>query len=69
MTEHCRMCCHVISYRCSCDLYVTGGTGVTWIFPLCLLATPAAPDDVVVIEAAGLNKETQVNFRLTSLTE
>lgn len=40
-----------------------------WIFPLQLLATPANPDDIVVVEAVGLNKEAHVSFRLTSLTE
>lgn len=40
-----------------------------WIFPICLVATPAAPDDVILIEAAGLNKKAHVSFRLTSLTE
>lgn len=55
-------------HRCSCDLYITG-EGAVWIFPLCFLATPAAPDDVVVIEAAGLKKKARLNFRLNSLTE
>ena len=40
-----------------------------WTFPICLLATPAVPDDVILIEVAGLNKKAQVGFRLTSLTE
>lgn len=40
-----------------------------WIFPICLVATPAVSDDVILIEAAGLNKKAQVSFRLTSLTE
>jgi len=30
-----------------------------WQFPLHLLATSAAPDDAITVEAQGLNKETQ----------
>ena len=57
------------TYRCSCDLYITGREGAAWIFPVHLLATPAAPDDIIIVEATGLNTEAQVCLRLTSLTE
>ena len=57
------------TYRCSCELYISGREGAAWIFPLRLIATPAAPDDVIIVEAAGLNTEAQVCLRLTSLTE
>jgi hypothetical protein len=57
------------TYRCSCELYISGREGAAWIFPLHLLATPAAPDDRIIVEAAGLNTEAQVCLRLTSLTE
>ena len=48
---------------------MVGGSGGVWNFPVQLLATPADPDDIIVIEAAGLNKESQVQFRLSSLQE
>jgi len=48
---------------------VVGGSGGVWNFPVQLLAAPADPDDIIVIEAAGLNKESQVQFRLSSLQE
>jgi len=44
---------------------VVGGSGGVWNFPVQLLAAPADPDDIIVIEAAGLNKESQVQFRLS----
>ena len=53
---------------------MVGGSGGVWNFPVQLLAAPADPapadpDDIIVIEAAGLNKESQVQFRLSSLQE
>lgn len=59
----------IITYRCSCELYISGREGAAWIFPLHLIATPAAPDDIIIVEAAGLNTEAQVCLRLTSLSE
>ena len=59
-------CFHVSS---TAELNVCGACGGVWKFPLKLLATTAPPYDVIVIEAAGLNKESQIRFRLTSLQE
>ena len=44
-------------------------SGGVWKFPVHLTAAMAEPDDVIIIEAAGLNKESQIQFRLTSLQE
>ncbi|XP_077199055.1 cilia- and flagella-associated protein 47 isoform X2 [Paroedura picta] len=43
-------------------------TGGIWKFPLLLVATEPEVDDVINIEAIGLNKESVINFRLTSKT-
>uniref|UniRef100_A0ACB8FHQ6 Uncharacterized protein n=1 Tax=Sphaerodactylus townsendi TaxID=933632 RepID=A0ACB8FHQ6_9SAUR len=43
-------------------------TGGIWKFPLLLVATEPEVDDVISIEAAGLNKDSVVSFRLTSKT-
>lgn len=51
------------------ELQVTSSQGGVWRFLLHLAATPAAPDDVITVEAQGLNQETQVGFRLTSMAE
>lgn len=57
-------------YSCTAELTVSScdGGGV-WKFPVQLTASTAEPDDVIIIEAAGLNKESQIQFRLTSLQE
>ena len=46
-----------------------GGGGGMWQFPIHFKASVAAPDDVITLEAKGLNKGTQVGFRLTSMME
>ncbi|XP_015276849.1 PREDICTED: cilia- and flagella-associated protein 47 [Gekko japonicus] len=43
-------------------------TGGIWKFPLLLVATEPEVDDVINIEATGLNKESVISFRLTSKT-
>ncbi|NXO20417.1 CFA47 protein, partial [Cisticola juncidis] len=42
--------------------------GGLWKFPLVLIATQPEVDDVINIEAVGLNKESTVGFNLTSQT-
>ncbi|XP_067896652.1 cilia- and flagella-associated protein 47-like isoform X2 [Heterodontus francisci] len=49
-------------------LKVQSATGGIWRFPLLLIATEPQVDDVINIEALGLNKESVVCFRLTSQT-
>ncbi|NWV14558.1 CFA47 protein, partial [Ptilonorhynchus violaceus] len=44
------------------------GTGGVWKFPLLFVATEPEVDDVINIEAVGLNKESIVGFKLTSQT-
>ena len=56
-------------HSCMSELQVTSSQGGVWRFLLHLSATPAAPDDVITVEAQGLNQETQVGFRLTSMAE
>jgi len=56
-------------HSCMLEIQVTSSRGGMWQFPLHLLATSADPDDAITVEAQGLNKETQVEFRLTSLAE
>ncbi|XP_039602238.1 cilia- and flagella-associated protein 47-like [Polypterus senegalus] len=55
-------------YRCSAVLAVQCATGGKWKFPIQLIATEPKVDDVITIEAAGLNKTSMVGFRLTSQT-
>jgi len=43
-------------------------TGGVWRFPIVAMATEPEVDDVINMEAAGLNKESFVGFRLTSQT-
>ncbi|GCB68785.1 hypothetical protein scyTo_0015254, partial [Scyliorhinus torazame] len=52
----------------SAMLRVQAATGGIWRFPLLLIATEPQVDDVINIEAFGLNKESVVCFRLTSQT-
>jgi hypothetical protein len=47
-------------------LSVQGASGGRWSFPLEFRATEAEPDDVIYIEAVGLNKLSTVAFRLCS---
>ncbi|XP_013416633.1 cilia- and flagella-associated protein 47 isoform X1 [Lingula anatina] len=49
-------------------LMVKSVTGGVWKFPVRFIATEPQPDDVIEIEALGLNKESNVGFRLTSQT-
>ena len=58
-----------LSFSSTVELNVSSGDGGVWKFPVQLSAAMANPDDVIVIEAAGLNKESQIQFRLTSLQE
>ena len=62
---------YIVFNVCSCtaELNVCSVCGGVWKFPVKLSATMATPDDVIVIEAAGLNRESQIRFRLTSLQE
>jgi len=59
-------------YVCYCshhvELLVQSALGGQWRFPLQFVATEAVPDDTIIIEAAGLNKESSVGFRLNSQT-
>ncbi|XP_078087998.1 cilia- and flagella-associated protein 47 [Mustelus asterias] len=52
----------------SAMLKVQSATGGIWRFPLLLIATEPQVDDIINIEAFGLNKESVVCFRLTSQT-
>ncbi|XP_066563692.1 cilia- and flagella-associated protein 47-like [Amia ocellicauda] len=54
--------------RCSAILAVKCATGGVWKFPITLISTEPEVDDVINIEAAGLNKVSMVGFRLTSQT-
>jgi hypothetical protein len=45
---------------------VQGATGGMWRFPLRFVATEPEPDDLIIIEASALNRESAVGFRLTS---
>ncbi|XP_053166997.1 cilia- and flagella-associated protein 47 isoform X2 [Hemicordylus capensis] len=49
-------------------LLVQCSTGGIWKFPIVFVATEPEVDDVLNIEAAGLNKESVISFRLTSKT-
>lgn len=44
-----------------------GIAGGVWTFPITVDVLESKPDDIIVIEAQGLNKETTVGFRLTSM--
>ncbi|XP_065057284.1 cilia and flagella-associated protein 47-like isoform X2 [Rhopilema esculentum] len=50
-------------------LIITASSGGVWRFPLRFTATEPAPDDVIQLEAAGLNKEVSIGFRLTSKSD
>ncbi|XP_040280927.1 cilia- and flagella-associated protein 47 [Bufo bufo] len=56
------------SMRHSALLVVQCVTGGIWKFPIHFVATEPNVDDVIQIEAVGLNKESAVGFRLTSHT-
>ncbi|XP_069613759.1 cilia- and flagella-associated protein 47 [Ranitomeya imitator] len=56
------------SMRHSALLVVQCVTGGIWKFPIQFIATEPNVDDVIQIEAIGLNKESAVGFRLTSQT-
>ncbi|XP_063160761.1 cilia- and flagella-associated protein 47 [Candoia aspera] len=49
-------------------LVVQHCTGGIWKFPILFIATDPEVDDVINIEAIGLNKESVVSFKLTSQT-
>ncbi|KAJ8256208.1 hypothetical protein COCON_G00200720 [Conger conger] len=52
--------------RCAAALAVQCITGGLWTFPIMLISTEPQVDDVITIEAVGLNKTSAVGFRLTS---
>ncbi|XP_018422622.1 PREDICTED: cilia- and flagella-associated protein 47-like [Nanorana parkeri] len=56
------------SMRHSATLVVKCVTGGIWKFPIQFVATESNVDDIIEIEAAGLNKESVVGFRLSSQT-
>ncbi|KAM3935444.1 cilia- and flagella-associated protein 47 [Leptodactylus fuscus] len=56
------------SMRHSALLVVQCVTGGIWKFPIKFVATEPNVDDIIQIEAVGLNKESAVGFRLTSQT-
>ncbi|NXY21610.1 CFA47 protein, partial [Atrichornis clamosus] len=54
--------------RSGATLVVQCATGGVWKFPMLFVATEPEVDDVINIEAVGLNKESIVGFKLTSQT-
>ncbi|KAM6211408.1 cilia- and flagella-associated protein 47 [Sarcoramphus papa] len=54
--------------RNEATLIVQCTTGGVWKFPMLFIATEPEVDDVINIEAVGLNKESIVGFKLTSQT-
>ncbi|KFW11401.1 Putative uncharacterized protein CXorf30, partial [Eurypyga helias] len=54
--------------RNEATLVVQCTTGGVWKFPVLFIATQPEVDDVINIEAVGLNKESIVGFKLTSQT-
>ncbi|NWI94518.1 CFA47 protein, partial [Pitta sordida] len=52
--------------RNEATLVVQWATGGVWKFPMLFIATEPEVDDVINIEAVGLNKESIVGFKLTS---
>ncbi|NXN25563.1 CFA47 protein, partial [Nycticryphes semicollaris] len=54
--------------RNEATLVVQCTTGGIWRFPMLFIATQPEVDDVINIEAVGLNKESIVSFKLTSQT-
>ncbi|NWR61494.1 CFA47 protein, partial [Bucorvus abyssinicus] len=54
--------------RNEATLIVQCAAGGVWKFPVLFIATEPAVDDVINIEAVGLNKESIVGFKLTSQT-
>lgn len=58
----------LIFFRNLATLVVQHSTGGIWKFPILFVATDPEVDDVIDIEAIGLNKESVVSFKLTSQT-
>ncbi|KFQ39834.1 Putative uncharacterized protein CXorf30, partial [Mesitornis unicolor] len=54
--------------RNKATLVVQSTTGGVWKFPMLFIAMEPEVDDVINIEAVGLNKESIVGFKLTSQT-
>ncbi|NXQ25518.1 CFA47 protein, partial [Alaudala cheleensis] len=54
--------------RNEATIVIQCATGGLWKFPLVFIATEPEVDDVINIEAVGLNKESIVGFKLTSQT-
>lgn len=57
---------YLLFYSHNIELLVKAATGGQWRFPLRFAASEPPVDDVIAIEATGLNKESSVGFRLTS---
>lgn len=55
-----------LAHSCMCDLVISNNKGGLWVLPLNLHALSACPDDIITIEAKGLNKEAHVAFNLSS---
>ena len=56
-------------FRHRCVLTVQGASGGLWNFPLEFSASEPEPDEVIYIEAAGLNKLSTASFSLFSYAE
>jgi len=59
----------VCEYRHRCQLIVQGAKGGRWSFPLEFTAAEPEPDEVINIQAVGLNKLSTVSFHLNSYNE
>ena len=51
------------------DVVISDNKGGIWVLPLKFHALPASPDDTIIIESNGLNKEARVTFTLSSPTQ
>lgn len=56
-------------HSCICDLMISNNKGGVWVLPLNLHALSASPDDTIIIEGIGLNREAHVSFQLSSPTQ
>jgi len=50
-------------------LVIKSATGGVWKFPVRFLASEPVADDVITLEAAGLDKTSSVGIRLSSQTK
>jgi len=67
--DHVNLAYMVMCCRHRCTLIVEGAIGGRWSFPLEFSASEPEPDDVINIEAAGLNKLSTTSFYLSSYLE